>query len=134
MPYSSQIIFWTRPAQRKELNTGLWAYAQHILRDEMVKLSGIIKRHGRMMQEMGEQLVQLTLERDRGVLELDTVRAQNEELRARLAEYGQSRHTTTSTRPRPEKPGRTPTGDGAGCSATCVASRYLRRIALANSC
>ena len=65
-----------------------------MLRDELAKVAGIIERHERMIQELGEQLVRLTLERDRAVLEIkqvrlkmDILRAENEELRARLAKY-----------------------------------------------
>ena len=58
-----------------------------MLRDELSKVTGIIERYERMIQEQGEQLVHLTLERDRAVLEMDTVGAENEEIRARLAKY-----------------------------------------------
>lgn len=64
--------------------------------DELAKVIGMVRRHERTIREQGDQLVRRTLERDRAVLERDrsklwmeTVRAENEELRARLAGYGQ---------------------------------------------
>ena len=68
-----------------------------LLHDELAKVTGVIERHERMMQELGEQLVHLTLGCDRAVLDLeqarletDALRVENEELRARLAKYGQA--------------------------------------------
>ena len=92
------------------------------LRDELARVIGIVRRHGRTMREQGDQLVRLAPERDRAVLELDQarlgmggVRAENEEPRARPAEYGQvikahdNRHTPpsgcaprTHTAPKPQ--------------------------------
>ena len=46
-----------------------------LLRDELAKVIGIVGRHGRMIREQGDQLVRLALERDRAVLEMETVRA-----------------------------------------------------------
>ena len=67
-----------------------------LLRDELAKVIGMVRRHERTIREQGDQLARLALERDRAVLELDqaklwmeSIRAENEELRARLAEHGQ---------------------------------------------
>ena len=68
-----------------------------LLRDELAKVIGTVRRHEITIHKQGEQMVQLALERDRTVLErdrtvldLESTRAENAELRARLAEYGQA--------------------------------------------
>ena len=83
-----------------------------LLRDELAKVIGTVRKHERTIRQQGDQLVRLALERDRAILEMETVRAENEDLRARLAEYGQvpSRRTTTSTR-RPVQEDHHPEGD-----------------------
>ncbi|MCE2508661.1 MAG: hypothetical protein J4G04_05100 [Nitrosopumilaceae archaeon] len=60
-----------------------------LLRDELAKVIGMVRRHERTIREQGDQLARLALERDRAVLEMEAVRVENEELRARLAERGQ---------------------------------------------
>ena len=75
-----------------------------MLRDGLTKVTGVIDRHERMMQKMGEQLVQLTLERDRAVLELEQSRVEDEKLRARLAKYGHAIKAYDNQHiPRPER-------------------------------
>ena len=61
-----------------------------LLRDELVKVIDMVRRHERAMREQRDHLVRLALERGRAVLEMEHIRAENEDLRARLAEYGQA--------------------------------------------
>lgn len=67
-----------------------------LLRDELARVVGMVRRHERTIREQGDQLVRLAHEREQAVLELDqaklgmeSVRAENEKFRARMAKYGQ---------------------------------------------
>ena len=56
-----------------------------LLWDELAKVIGMVRRHERTIREQGDHLVRLALECDRAVLEMEHIRAENEDLRARVA-------------------------------------------------
>ena len=115
-----------------------------LLRDELAKVIGMVRRHERTIREQGDQLVRLALECDRAVLEMEAVRAENKELRARLAEYGQvlkaydNQHTPPSKKTITQKEinaqkkrsgkGRTPTAGAAGTRGTRACRPAGRRM------
>ena len=61
-----------------------------LLRDELAKVIGILRKHERTIREQAESIAQLALERDRAVLELENLRAENNHLRALLDKRGQT--------------------------------------------
>lgn len=48
-----------------------------LLWDELAKVISMVRRHERTICEQGDQLVRLALERDRVILEMEHIRAEN---------------------------------------------------------